>query len=501
MAGGGALAVVRLQPSPCRAPERELDQVWNLKTRSQLGAEFSNFREAARQWPFVEKALDRAAERWLAAYAYVCGSRESRRESEAAIQLRLDCLGRQRDAFAVVVETLGSSDPLLFHSPVAVVGTLPAPMECSDARALPLTEHLPPEKARQVLALRARLARIKARSQLTRDGVLEELQAIQKEARELGSEAVEAEANYFEGGHLSSIGDTKASLGAYRRAIEIADVEHLDVLAARAAATLVGNTAFAGGTKEEVDAQVEPARRRVERAGNSPLAQQALEHSLGSVMEIRGRAAEALPHMQRALELQREISGAESLGVLLELNNLGSVYQDLGRDDDSVATLREAIVLSDRLVGPDRDNLRIVWVNLAWALGDLGRGSEARQAAEHAMKEPPDAYSDIGLAIIAHASVIDGRSQEGLVTAERALALMERLKIENQQEGREVLRRCAIAYLRGGRVSDAVGLVERLLASAKPQLEENSPNWVPFLSVAGEAYVAARQPKRAEELL
>lgn len=61
--------------------------------------------------------------------------------------------------------------------------------------------------------------------------------------------------------------------------------------------------------------------------------------NLGRVLLERGRAQEALPHLEQAIELAPESHEVWRV--------LGNVYSEMGRSDDAIAAYREALLLND----------------------------------------------------------------------------------------------------------------------------------------------------------
>ncbi len=84
------------------------------------------------------------------------------------MHLRLECLERQRDDLAVVLGMFAAPQPALVNAATQVVYALGVPMECDDAKALPVLDDLSPEKIAKAKALRADLMRATVRTETGR---------------------------------------------------------------------------------------------------------------------------------------------------------------------------------------------------------------------------------------------------------------------------------------------------------------------------------------------
>jgi tetratricopeptide (TPR) repeat protein len=128
-------------------------------------------------------------------------------------------------------------------------------------------------------------------------------------------------------------------------------------------------------------------------------------NSLGDALNRLGRSREALPLLDRALQLQPRFAAAH--------NSRGATLMALQRADEGIAEFRRAVELSPTLT--------VARVNLGWAHANGGRLAEAVAQFEQALRERPDsadAEFKWGLALAMHA-----RLTEALPHLERAVAL------------------------------------------------------------------------------
>ena len=110
------------------------------------------------------------------------------------------------------------------------------------------------------------------------------------------------------------------------------------------------------------------------------------EYNLGTTLDAAGRTAEAIPHLQRALELKPDLSGA--------LNNLGLALLHAGRVSDALPPLERLVRVDPRLPSGH--------CNLGTALRAAHRPEAAIAEYETALRLDPeyaDAAYDLGVAL------------------------------------------------------------------------------------------------------
>lgn len=115
-------------------------------------------------------------------------------------------------------------------------------------------------------------------------------------------------------------------------------------------------------------------------------------NSLGNVLNQLGRSGEALPLLERAVQLQPRFAAAH--------NTLGAALMNLGRADDGIASFRRALEFEPKLA--------LAQVNLGWALANQGRLADAVSQFEQARRKAPglaDAEFKWGLALAMHGDV------------------------------------------------------------------------------------------------
>ncbi|MFB7808604.1 BTAD domain-containing putative transcriptional regulator [Streptomyces virginiae] len=161
-----------------------------------------------------------------------------------------------------------------------------------------------------------------------------------------------------------------------------------------------------------------------------------------------GRAAEALPACEEALEALREM--ADHHGVAHALCVRGQALHELGRLEEALASYEECLDLCDAVRIPGQRAQ--AEYRCARTLSDLRRTREALEASARAvahLRTVPGRGRDRGYALLIHAGVClaAGRREEGLRHAGEALEVFERAGLPEAEEARTLLEAAAAVRL------------------------------------------------------
>jgi len=161
-------------------------------------------------------------------------------------------------------------------------------------------------------------------------------------------------------------------------------------------------------------------------------------NSLGNVLNHLGRSAEARPFLEEALRIQPRFASAH--------NTLGAALMALGLAEEGIAHFRQAVAIDP--------GLSLAQVNLGWALANQKRFSEAFTQFEATHRRWPD-MADLefkwGLAL-----TMSGQVNEALPHLRRASGL--------QSENPEMHFILALALVDTGRQAEAVEQLEEVLS-------------------------------------
>ncbi len=167
-----------------------------------------------------------------------------------------------------------------------------------------------------------------------------------------------------------------------------------EMLAAVDPANLPKDPATGEPLKEKVTVvqAIEAAVKRLDADGggegslkNQPMVEAGVRSTIGNTLVALGRYEEALPVLQRALELRRAVSPDGSLQIAQSLDLLASVHQYIGRKADAVRLYREALAMRQRFAPADDPLLGIAMGNLGQSLWASGEFAEAESMLRGAL--------------------------------------------------------------------------------------------------------------------
>jgi tetratricopeptide (TPR) repeat protein len=115
-------------------------------------------------------------------------------------------------------------------------------------------------------------------------------------------------------------------------------------------------------------------------------------YRLGTALFIAGRYTEAVPFLNRALELSEDLFGAEHPDFAASLNNLAELYRVQGRYGDAEPLYKRSLRIWEKAHGPEHPHVATSLENLAILLRKIGRDAEAARletrAREMRIKHP-----------------------------------------------------------------------------------------------------------------
>ena len=114
-----------------------------------------------------------------------------------------------------------------------------------------------------------------------------------------------------------------------------------------------------------------------DRFAGQPEVEASLRSTLASALRALGESDEALPHLERAVELFRDALGIEHTFTLAAMNDLAGVYTELARYEDAERMMLEALEARLALFGDQEEGVLTLKNNLAFLYDQLGRYSES----------------------------------------------------------------------------------------------------------------------------
>ncbi|MEQ9095038.1 MAG: FxSxx-COOH system tetratricopeptide repeat protein [Phycisphaerales bacterium] len=193
-------------------------------------------------------------------------------------------------------------------------------------------------------------------------------------------------------------------------------------------------------------------------------------NNLAFVRQALGRAGEAEPLHEEALAMQRRLFEGDHPDVAMTLNNLAGVRETLGRAGEAEPLYEEALAMQRRLFGGDHPDVAMSLNNLAGVRESLGRAGEAEPLYEQALDmrrrlfegdHPHVAGSLNNLAFVRQAL---GRAGEAAPLYEQGLAMQRRLYESDHPRVAGGLNNLAGVRQALGRAGEAEPLYEEALA-------------------------------------
>jgi serine/threonine protein kinase len=294
-------------PLACSSPEEAFGDAWvpahRVAIASRIGDEV-RVRD-------ITDALDRVRQDWLRAYSKTCAA-----PSSTIAMAQLTCLLGERDQVATFSRLLDTVPPSSFRRMQLWGGNLPRVEACE--RDSPVSPPLLPEDRKlrdRIVALRVRVALVRLNDPLGFESHVDELLAA---ARAIGWQPIEAEI-YASAGQAATYFHNSAAAADYEKAIELAEQHHDLGLVASARIGLLRvetQTSPQPGERDREQRLEKAARDAVERAGDDPALQLAIEQEVAVRDLGLHRSTEAFERAERARKRLLDLHGTlEALGA------------------------------------------------------------------------------------------------------------------------------------------------------------------------------------------
>jgi tetratricopeptide (TPR) repeat protein/tRNA A-37 threonylcarbamoyl transferase component Bud32 len=458
----------------CTGAEREMARVWNASKRRAVQAAFAKtgIPYAADAWSRVEPALGTYAREWIASHTEACEATRTRGEqSEAMLDLRMQCLERRLSGVSMLLEALETADAQTVEKAVSAVHGLGDLASCAHTRELGQAPPPPDAEAR------ARLAPVServARGHTLRDtGHLREarreLESALVQARELAYRPLEAEALLSLGRVWDELRNGKEAERLLHAAAAAADESRSDRLAALAKIYLVHALGVLQVKTAEALGWVEHAQAAIARLGGDPVLRARLLNVQGGTYSRVDRWREAMDSYRAALQIFETKLGHLHPHTATLLGNIGLALVKGGRFEEALQPLEEAVQRAETAQGRRHPNVGRLLVNLGIALAQLGKLEEARATLTRTARLQEDVLGpsalDLATTLTNLGLVLDnlGRIPEALAAQRRALAIRERALGPDHPILLPPLNNLALELVRADRPREALALADRAL--------------------------------------
>jgi eukaryotic-like serine/threonine-protein kinase len=354
----------------CRAGAEAMAATWNDGTRAQLRDRYQAAGKAA-TWPVIQQRLDEWARGWRAMYGDTCAATYGqRRQSEAVLDLRMDCLYAQRSTVDALVRSLAAATPEQLMK--AASGRLPLVAEC-DAAGRAGARPIPGDEQSRT-ALRAIDDGL---GQAAAQIILGDFEAAGRAnrkaldgARALAYEPVLARA-FTQGAAIETrmgrgggpgAGDRAA--GMLAQAIAAAEVGRDDLRRADAMSDLVMTNVFRD-RYPDAELWAGLASALLTKIGDPPAQRASLEWSVGWLKFYQGQRDVAAAAFDRSLALRQKILSPNNPLVISSLNGSCTARPTI---EQQVACFRTAVKLGEATYGARHSDMASLYNNLATGL-------------------------------------------------------------------------------------------------------------------------------------
>jgi tetratricopeptide (TPR) repeat protein len=541
-AGLGARVLVTGRAARCQGAAARLVGIWDPVRAQALERAFAALPVpfAGRAFAEVKRSLDDYAARFVVAHRDACEATRVRGEqSEALLDLRMQCLSQRLQTLRALTDALASPDRDALAKAPEAAAALPSLDGCADARALRARPQATDPAA--VAALHGTIARAQAAYDLGRyEAGLEAAAPLAAMAERAAYRPALAEARAVVGRLQFGAGryrDAETTLRAAERDAVAAAEDRLAALIAidrvslaykeerydealeraadaQAALARLGNedAALAAtlanrrgiihealGRYDEAQTAQEQALTALQRAGGDPLRRAHILSALGGIASARGQYERAQALQEQALALAEEHLGPEHPTSASILTNLAETLNQRGRYDEALARWQRALAIRRRALRPGHPDIAESLRTIALALENQGKTKPAQKYAEEALALYQQALpSDGRSAAYCHAILADALRQNGelaaaLAHAEQAAATMEKALGPSNDDLAKSLDLVAHVLADQHAYPRALAVERRALAMLEQALGHEHPDLTGPLTGLGEIYLGLGQ--------
>jgi tetratricopeptide (TPR) repeat protein len=549
---GAAVAIAALSSSgaSCGGGDDRIATAWGARHRAAVLAAFvaSGRPDAGAVLARVVPAVDGWATSWQDAYLGACEDTHVRGiQSEQALDLRMQCLGRALDDARATVDAFAAGGGDAVDHAIDMARALPDTSACADTA--PLGAVAPPGAGLRpaVAALRDQLAAANAQDELARfRPALALARGALDGARPLGYRPLIAEAEYALGKAQARLED-RAAGDTLRDAMASATAAGMSELTVRAAAgrlALLRDRPAQFGVADEI---VGIAAAIAERERLPTRVAVTLESSVGRLLVGEGKYDQAKTKLEQAAALATRELGSDSpatiaaVGDLAELaaathhyddarrlyvrvrdadqriygpahptyadalDNVANVDAERGESNNALAIRQQTLAIRIAALGPDNPQVARSYSYLAQAELKAGNLPEAKRLLELAVEIVQRFYGD------EHAETLTlqidlgrtlnqvGEQDRARTLLETAMATSERLYAADDPRLAWVLDDLGLVARHQHRWADALAYWQRAERITEQAFGPNDPKAADFLGEIASTYTKMKDLDRARD--
>ena len=529
----------------CRGGASEIAGVWNPERAGAIETAFATtaLTEAGPAARVVIDRLDAYSKGWAGMHKDACEATRVRGDqTDADMATRMACLSRLSSKLDSLIDVFENADTALVQSALDMLESLDAVALCADASGLEELEQLPDDPRARTGALAA-WADVDRASVLMRaqrlDAAKQAVEPALESARKTSYHPLEAEALVILGELAAHAGRWKESESRLHEAVQAAEQGGHDVIKARAYLLLV-DVATIQGNAAAGKQWAGYARATIERTGGNPIhgstlamrlselhaldgnveqavaeakrAAQIRERALGTDSELTAQAVRfvgetlahkandfvaALPHYERALELQTAIYGENHPEVASTMGLIAYALERTSKPEKAIEMSLRAIAINEAYFGEGSDQMATGYTGLIQGLLALERYDEAATYAKKSIEfkeknlDPDHVYLASDLTMLGVVYLRAKRFDEAAAQFERALQISRKANGEETEEFVLYANAVAAARVKQERYGDALILLEHNLEILARIQSETSPLYIDTVTRVGDALTRA----------
>jgi len=513
----GAIALATMSESasvdPCGHGEERFTAVWSPHHASLLRDAFAPsevpYRDAVTDE--VLRRFDDYGSRWVHAYRDACEATHVRKDqSEALLDLRMQCLQRKLDAVDINVAALTHAGPEAVAHALDVVDRLPDLQHCADPSYLEDQMPLPSDPTQRNAVEEGQRGLEEVRTGLSlrsSDDPLARLDAIETSVKDIEYPRMTAELDLLRGAALVEADRQDEAIEAFSNALVLAQEHGMHDVVSGAASNLGRSY---GDVKQDTATAVmllRVAEASAERGGVSQAERAAIVGDRAWVLAQWNKSDEAIEWAEQAVEMTEAIEGNNIQPRLRARSLLGSCYQAAGRIEDAEATFRDELALALDAYPPEHPILFATNMHLGITLAMQGRNEEATKRltsaariAEAAPSIPATMRARVQMAL---ANVLNntGEHARAYEVASRALATLEKTLGESHPSVAKQLSNMGQMQGALGNLPEAAALHQRSLEIRERVFGPDHVQLLVPLTGIATARIKNGEPERALEHL
>ncbi len=216
------------------------------------------------------------------------------------------------------------------------------------------------------------------------------------------------------------------------------------------------------------------AARLPGRFDREPAVEAAMHQTIGRTYGGMGLHAEAMPHLERALDIRRRVLGSDNRDTLTSLTDLANNYGHLAQYERREALLIDALEGTKRLLGARHRDTLAVMADLAGVSHTLRRGDQALQLLTEVLRvqrqtlgeEHADTLSVMNN--LAAMAVDFGRFDEAVAVYRRLVTVKQRVLGPGHPSTLTSMNGLGVAYRHQGKYDEAATVFEAVVEARRP---------------------------------